>query len=220
VSITAVVALTATLATAGQSPPLRYTRWEKEVRAIERRLDVNPPKRGGIAFAGSSSIRLWDLAESFPNSAVSNVGFGGSEIRDCTFFVNRLALRFEPSAIVFYAGDNDIASGRTAKQVADDFTAFTATVHEKLPNCQIVFIAVKPSPKRWTQFAVQKDANDRVRKMCEVDPRLAYANVVTPMLGGVGKPLPELFVKDQLHLSEKGYVIWAKVLRETLPALR
>ena len=59
-----------------------------------------------------------------------------------------------------------------------------------------------------------------MRKMCEVDPRLAYANVVTPMLGGVGKPLPELFVKDQLHLSEKGYVIWAKVLRETLPALR
>jgi hypothetical protein len=215
-SIAVVVALAATVTTANQTTPLRFTRWEKEVRAIEKRLDANPPKRGGVVFAGSSSIRLWDVSKSFPNLPAANVGFGGSEIRDCTFFAERLVTRHEPTTVVFYAGDNDIANGRTATQVAYDFTAFTKAVHDKLPKCRIHFIAVKASPKRWNMYAVQQKANELVRKACAADDRLAYVDVVTPMLGADGKPVPELFVQDQLHLSPKGYEIWAKVVGESL----
>src|SRR4051812_25168723 len=44
----------------------RFARWEKEVSAIEKRLADDPPKPGCVVFAGSSSIRLWDLKKSFP----------------------------------------------------------------------------------------------------------------------------------------------------------
>lgn len=219
-SITVVVALTTTVAAAGQISPLRFARWEKEIQGIEKRLAADPPKKGGIVFAGSSSIRLWDVPKSFPNWPVANVGFGGSEIRDCTFFVNRLVTVLQPVTVVFYAGDNDIANGRTAKQVADDFVAFTNAVREKLPTCRIAFVAVKPSPKRWAMFDVQKDANERVRKMCLANERMAFVDVVTPMLGSDGKPMPMLFVKDQLHLSEKGYEVWAKAVRETVEKMK
>ena len=215
-SIAVVVALAATVTTANQTTPLRFARWEKEIRAIEKRLDANPPKRGGVVFAGSSSIRLWDVPKSFPDLPAANVGFGGAEIRDCTFFAERLLTRHEPSAVVFYAGDNDIANGRSAAQVADDFAAFTKVVHDRLPKCRVLFVAVKPSPKRWNLFAVQQKANELVRKECSADNRLAYVDVVTPMLGSDGKPTPDLFVQDQLHLSPKGYEIWAKVVGESL----
>jgi lysophospholipase L1-like esterase len=213
-SITMVVALGATLAAAQQVPPLRFARWESEVRAIEKRLDTNQPKKGGWIFAGSSSIRLWDVAKSFPDWPISNVGFGGSEIQDCTYFAHRLITRLEPSKIVFYAGDNDIASGRTAIQVAEEFHVFSKTIHDRLPECQILFIAIKPSLKRWALFDIQTDANERIRKYCTNDVRLQFVDVVKPMLAGGGKPPADLFLSDELHLSAKGYTIWTGQIRE------
>src|SRR6476659_6230466 len=95
----------------------RFTKWEKDVAAIEKRLQDAPPKPGGVVFAGSSSIRLWDLKKSFPEKEYVNVGFGGSEVRDSTHFAPRLITSYKPKAVVFYAGDNDIASGRKPEQV-------------------------------------------------------------------------------------------------------
>jgi lysophospholipase L1-like esterase len=32
------------------------------------------------------------------------------------------------------------------------------------------------------------------------------------MLGAEGKPLPDIFVSDQLHMNAKGYAIWTKII--------
>lgn len=196
----------------GQLPADRAAKWEKEVAAIEKRLAADPPKPGGVVFAGSSSIRLWDLKKSFPDAGYVNVGFGGSEVRDCTHFAGRLVNRHKPRAVVFYAGDNDLNSGRTAEQVRDDFKAFVTAV----PGARIVFVAVKPSPKRWAIFDKQEEANRLVKAVCDADPRLTYLDVVSPMLGSDGKPKPELFVKDELHLSPAGYAVWAPLVKAAL----
>ena len=45
----------------------RFARWEKEVAAIEKRQADKPPEKGEVVFAGSSTIRLWDIAKSFPD---------------------------------------------------------------------------------------------------------------------------------------------------------
>lgn len=210
------LAVVAALTAQCQQPPLAFVRWEAEVRDIEKRLADNPPVKGGVVFAGSSSIRLWDVQKSFPDLPIANVGFGGSQIPDCTHFVDRIVLPSEPKAVVFYAGDNDINAGRTAEQVRDDFAAFAAAVHAKLPKCRIVFLAVKPSPSRWKQFKTQSKANELVKAACLTDERLTFVDAATPLLGPDGMPVPDLYVKDQLHLSEKGYEKWAVILSPLL----
>src|SRR5215218_3408937 len=130
----------------------RAAKWEKEVAAIEKRQAEKPPAKGGIVFAGSSSVRLWDLAKSFPDWNATNSGFGGSDVRDSTLFADRLILRHGPRAVVFYAGDNDIANGRTPEQVRDDFKAFAAAIHKARPEARIHFIAIKPSIARWKRY--------------------------------------------------------------------
>ena len=197
-------------------PPLKHLRWENEIRGIEKRLADRPPAKGGVVFAGSSSIRLWDVAKAFPDVPAANVGFGGSQIPDCTFFVPRLVIPFEPKSVVFYAGDNDIASNRTPEQVRDDFLAFTAAVHAKLPKCRILFLSVKPSGSRWKMYERQRKANGLVKEACEKNSLLRFVDVGTPLLGTDGMPDAELFVKDQLHLSPKGYEKWNAVLKEHL----
>lgn len=194
----------------------RIERWEKEVTAIEKRLKDAPPKAGGVVFAGSSSTRLWKLDESFPGKGYVNVGFGGSEVRDSTHVVPRLISPHRPKAVVLYAGDNDINAGRTPEQVAADFRAFVAAVHKDVPDCKVYFVAVKPSVARWAKYEVQSKANALVKAACAADPKLRYVDIVPAMLGPDGKPLPELFVKDGLHLSPAGYARWTAAVSAAL----
>lgn len=194
--------------------PDPFAKWEKDIAAIEKRLKDAPPKKGGVFFAGSSSIKLWKLTEPFPEAV--NVGFGGSVIRDTTHFAARILLPHEPATIVFYAGDNDIAAKRTPEQVRDDFIAFAKLIHDKLPKTKILYIPIKPSLKRWEMFDRQKIANGFVKALCDKDDRLVYVDIVPVMLGTDGKPVPDLFVKDGLHLSEKGYAIWNESVKKKL----
>src|SRR4051812_289905 len=62
-----------------------YAVWEKEVAAYETADRQSPPPKGGVLFIGSSTIKLWkSLASDFPDHAVINRGFGGTELVDAT----------------------------------------------------------------------------------------------------------------------------------------
>jgi lysophospholipase L1-like esterase len=193
-----------------------FRKWEKDVAAIETRLKLNPPKPGAIFFAGSSSIVQWDLPKSFPDLQTVKVGFGGSQVRDSTHFAARILTPHKPATIVFYAGDNDLNGGRKPEQVADDFKLFCATVHKDSPKTRILFISVKPSLARWAQIEKQTKSNTLVKEFCASDSRLGYIDVVPLMIGPDGKPIPDYFVKDGLHMTPAGYETWNAAVRQAL----
>lgn len=198
--------------------PDQFAQWVAAIEEFEQHDAANPTRAGGTVFVGSSSIRLWDLDKHFHslNPQPLNRGFGGSQIADATHFANRLVLKHRPRTIVFYSGDNDIASGKSAAQVTDDFAAFCKTAHAELPETRIIFIAIKPSPARWKFAEEQQAANGRIQKLCDDDERLAFVDIWTPMLGDDGQPRRELFVDDMLHLSDAGYELWSKLVRQKL----
>jgi lysophospholipase L1-like esterase len=198
------------------APKWDPARWEAAVAKMERRDREKPPPKEAIVFAGSSSVRLWNLAKSFPGVAVVNRGFGGSHLADSTHFAPRLILPLRPRRVVLYAGDNDIAAGKSPERVRDDFLAFVKVVHDKLPKTPIVFLSIKPSLLRWRLAEKMKRTNALIAAECKKDDRLVYVDVWTPMLGKDGKPRRELFVFDGLHLSAAGYKVWAEALKPHL----
>lgn len=201
---------------APETAPHNYARWEKDIAEIEKRLADDKPKPGGIAFIGSSSIVKWDVKKSFPKRNVVNLGFGGSVVVDSTHFAPRILYPLEPKTIVFYAGDNDIARKNSPEQVAEDFAAFMAQTRKALPDVRIIYVPIKPSVARWDQYETQSKANGMIRRQFQDDEKFTYLDIVPAMLGKDGKPRPELFVKDGLHMSEVGYAIWNKALEKVL----
>ena len=187
-------------------------KWAKEMAAFEEQ-DRNDPAIGGVVFVGSSSIRLWDLKKSFPEVPALNRGFGGSVILDSVAHVDLLVIRHKPRIVVFYAGDNDIAAGRTPEQVFDDYKAFVSKVHAALPTTRIAFIAIKPSIQRWALVDKVRAANALVREYAAADDRLGFVDVDGPMLGWDEKPRKDLFVADGLHMTPKGYELWTTLVR-------
>lgn len=194
----------------------RFARWEDDIARFEKLTAESPVKPGGVVFVGSSSIRRWKLEQAFPGKGYVNRGFGGSTLADSTHFAERFILPLQPKQIVLYAGDNDISQGKNATEVVDDFNAFVTRVREGLPDVTIIFIAIKPSLKRWDLYPVMADANKSIAELCKDDDRLVYADIATPMIGNQEKPAEDLFVKDLLHLSDKGYKIWDQVVGQAL----
>jgi len=117
---------------------------------------------------------------------------------------------------VFYAGDNDIAAGKSPERVLADFKEFVTTVRADLPRTKILFLSIKPSIRRWSLVEKMRRANDLIRDYSKQARRVEYVDVAKPMLGADGKPRPELFQRDGLHLNARGYQLWASIVKPLL----
>lgn len=208
-------AIARTPATPADPPPgaVSSPAWEQDMRRFAEAEAADPPPRNAVLFVGSSSIRLWDgLAQDFAGTPVINRGFGGSEIRDSTWYADRIVIPHAPRTVVLYAGENDLASGRSPAQVQADFRAFVERVRRDLPDTRIAFIAIKPSPSRAHLLQAVQEANARVRAEAARWDGVDFIDVFTPMLGADGQGRAELFGPDLLHMNAEGYDLWREAI--------
>ena len=191
--------------------------FESEVSALEARLLQSPISSSPVVFYGSSSIRLWkSLQQDFSGYAVLNCGFGGSRLTDCVRYANRIVLPRKPSAIVIYAGDNDLAIGTPPEKVFQSFKQLFAIFRTYSPSIPIAFVSVKPSPARLMFLENILRFNRMADDFLKTQPETEYIDVCSDMLGQDRKPIQALFVSDQIHLSPAGYQILRKEIGEFL----
>lgn len=200
---------------AQQDPdPLRFS---KQVEQYDSLDTANPPEKNGTVFIGSSSMRMWKSAEKdYKKYNVINRGFGGSQASDANYYFDQLVKKYQPSKIVYYEGDNDIAAGKSPETILEDFKEFVGKVESNFPEASIGFVSIKPSPSRWELVDKMRKANTMIKDYCDSKENLAYIDVFAPMLGDNGRPMPELYLKDSLHMTEKGYKIWDKEVKPFL----
>jgi hypothetical protein len=191
-------------------------RFDDAIEAFEAADQKSRPEKGKVLFLGSSSIRRWDTAAAFDGIDSINRGFGGSQTSDCIYFFDRIVRPNEPSVIVFYEGDNDIAAGKTVEQVFGNFQTFYSMVRKELPDTKIVYIPIKPSIQRAQLWPLMDLMNQLVYTRSQKSRYLYYADIATPMLATGMPPSKSLFAEDGLHLSDKGNALWASVIRPVL----
>jgi lysophospholipase L1-like esterase len=190
--------------------------FQAEVDKLVASDEKNPTEPGGVVFVGSSSIRMWDLEKSFPDQDFLNRGFGGSQICQSTHFFDVLVAKHKPRLVFFYAGDNDIAGGKSPAEVHKDFQAFAKQFREKLPESKLVYISIKPSLARWALADKMREANKLIAAECLKDENFAFVDVWPAMLDDDGQPRKDIFKEDGLHMNEKGYAEWVKLVEPHL----
>ncbi|RCW64436.1 GDSL-like lipase/acylhydrolase family protein [Pseudorhodoferax soli] len=195
------------------------TRWKESFDAFAAADLQQAPQTGGVLFVGSSSIRLWDdLETQFDKMPVIKRGFGGSRMLDVAEHVEQLVLPYQPRLIVVYAGDNDLAEGRTPQQVLDSFVAFVERVRAELPGTRIAYLSIKPSPSRVALLPQAMQANALIAGYSARTPNLDFIDIYSRMLDADGKPRTDLYSADALHMNPAGYAIWkATITPHLLP---
>jgi lysophospholipase L1-like esterase len=187
--------------------------FEKEIKAFEEADKKVPPAQNAVLFVGSSTIQKWKtLAEDFPNETVINRGFGGSQMADSVRYAKRIIIPYYPRKIVIYAGDNDLAAGKSPEQILADFKALVDEVRPELPQTEILYLSIKPSIARWKLVDKIKQANALILDYTKTDKQLGFIDIFPVVLSEDGKPRKELFMPDGLHMSRAGQKLCVPVI--------
>ena len=186
-------------------------RGDRRVREARRRRARR--RRTRSLFVGSSSIRLWDTAKSFPGLPTINRGFGGSQICDSTHFADVLVVKHQPRMIVFYAGDNDIDVRQERRAGARRLPGVRGEGAQVAARRRRSCSSRSSRASRGGSCATQmQEANRLIAADCEEDETLEFVDVWPAMLGDDGQPRKELFVDDGLHMNDAGYKVWTELL--------
>ncbi len=190
-----------------------------EIQQFKKQNSISFPPKNSILFVGSSSFRKWqDVQSYFPKYKIINRGFGGSTLPDVIRYANDIILPYHPKQVVIYCGDNDLASSDTITPeiVTDRFKTLFHIIRKYLPAANIAYVSIKPSPSRKQLMPKMKRANMQIKSYLGKQKNTSFIDVYQPMLLPDGKPRPEIFLEDSLHMNEKGYAIWKKTIQPHL----
>ena len=181
---------------------------------------LKSPSKDSILFIGSSSIVYWKtLKEDMSPHEVINRGFGGAHIAHVNYHFNEVVRNYNPKAIVFFCGTNDLAALKSPAETFSDFETFYSMVKKELTGTKLIVIGVKPTIAREYLIKEEKEFNNLISSLAEKEDLLTYVSVWDPMLTNEGKADPTLFVEDGLHINAKGYEVWTKLVRSAIENL-
>jgi len=193
--------------------PLRF---ESQIQIFQDWDRKNSFVENAILFTGSSSIRSWNTATAFPDYPVLNRGFGGSHLSDVNAHYESVIAPYKPSLLVLYAGDNDVAYGKSSDQIITDYTQLAKRFLADFPNGKLLFVSIKPSNSRWEFWPIMKEINKTVENYNQKQERLYYVDLASPLLDENHKPDPSFFLDDFLHLNENGYKVWTEAIEPVI----
>ena len=192
-------------------------RFQEEVNTIQQKYSsIWNKNKETIVFTGSSSIRLWTNLDSlFPNKQIVNTGFGASLSGDLLHFTEELIIKYNPTKVFIYEGDNDIVSDKKPKEILNNIKTIIERIKLNNLNTYIVLISAKPSPSRWHLKKKYKRFNKKLKRTTKKDPQIHFVNIWNPMLKG-RKINTTLFSSDGLHMNMEGYKIWHNAIKQHL----
>ena len=164
---------------------------------------------------GSFSFERWqDVNEYLPGYTIVNRGFGGSSLTDVIRYAYDIILPYQPKQVVIYCGENDLASAdsTSAVEVVSRFKTLFGMIRTNLPNANITFVSIKPSPSRAVIQSKVKEANKTIKSYIGKQKNAAFIDIYDAMLDASGKMREELYIKDRLHMMPAGYAIWQKAI--------
>jgi hypothetical protein len=193
--------------------------WENDIQKFEQLDRTEKYPNDAVIFAGSSSIKLWSTLENdmLPYPVIQR-GYGGARLSDFAVYADRIFSPHQCRGIVIFIA-NDITGGKEDKspaEVARLFRDVLKTIRKTHPETPVFWIAVTPTPSRWSVWNEIRKAGSKIQDICEHQANTFFIRTDYAFLDENGKPRTELFIGDKLHLNQQGYAIWTEIIKKEL----
>jgi acetyl esterase/lipase/lysophospholipase L1-like esterase len=188
-----------------------------------------------VYFVGDSITRRWRATDypqfltnwnkNFFGWNAANFGWGGDTIQNILWRLRNGELEgVQPKIIVLLAGTNNVGNTRASDAKVADITkgvkALLDTMREKVPKATIIVMGILPRNDGAEPTAVMPSINkinENIAKFAD-GKTIRYLNISDKLADKDGK-LFEGMAADRLHLSLKGYQVWADALKPLLTEL-
>ncbi|MGN6419423.1 MAG: GDSL-type esterase/lipase family protein [Pseudobacter sp.] len=188
-----------------------------EIQKFRQQDSISAPPANPIVFTGSSSFRMWKtMKEDFPGYTVINRGFGGSGLPHVIQYAEDLIFKYNPKQVVIYCGENDLGPDVKGEYISGKFKELFTLIRSRLPEVPIVYVSMKPSPRREKVLTEMKKGNKQIKKFLRRQKKAVYVDVFTPMLAADGSIRKDIFLDDNLHMNAAGYKIWQPLIEKHL----
>ncbi|MCE9565604.1 MAG: GDSL family lipase [Planctomycetes bacterium] len=222
-------------------PPVKDAAWEPAARAKEypwmsiatwKKLHEGHlvrTKKGDVdvVFLGDSITQGWSgdgapvWKKRFEPLKAANYGIGGDTTREVLYRLNDGILDgIKPKAVVLMIGTNNFGlPGDSVADTVKGVETVVASIRKKAPDAKVLLIGIFPRDKAAdTPFRKKiAEANGAIAKIAD-GKAVVYLDIGKKFLADDGT-LPAEVMPDALHLSEKGYGIWADAIEEPLRKL-
>lgn len=179
-----------------------------------------------LIFIGDSITHSWESvgkdvwAQYYtPRNAV-NMGFSGDRTQHVLWRLDHGEVDgIDPKVAVLMIGTNNSnGNDNTAEEIADGIIAICAKLRQKLPKTKILILGIfprgpEPSPQR------EKNAQASLLASKIADGRIIHYLDFGDKFLQPDKTLTKDIMPDYLHLTSKGYRIWAEAIEPKLAEL-
>lgn len=200
------------------TPVPREDDWWKDRQEL---INSRTKEQVDLLFIGDSITHGWEgegkelWAQIYAPRHAMNAGIGGDRTQHVLWRLENGNLEgIKPKLAVLMIGTNNSnGEDNTATEIADGIKAIVSHLREKLPETKVLVLAIfprgeKPNPQREKIAEVNK----QVAAWDQVDgENVIFFDFGDKFLAADGT-LPAEIMPDFLHLSPKGYGIWADAI--------
>lgn len=183
------------------------------------------PGQVDLIFLGDSITQGWEGAgkdaweKYFGKRKPMNAGIGGDRTQHVLWRLENGNIKgITPKAAVLMIGTNN-SGVNTSEEIAAGITAIVAKLRKELPETKILLLAIFPrgADKTDAKRKVTEGANAIIAKLAD-GHHVFYLDLAPKFLAEDGTLSREI-MPDLLHLSPKGYEIWASSIDGKLAEL-
>ena len=205
------------------TPEPRDGNWVKRHESFNQRVAQG---NVDLIFIGDSITHAWESsgkkvwAQYYAKRNAVNLGIGGDRTQHVLWRLDNGNIKnIAPKVAVVMIGTNNSADGRnTAEEMIDGVKAVVDKLRAKQPKTKILLLDIFPRGQRINAQRGKILQVNQVLSQLDARPHVTFLrighNFVSPD-GSIAKDI----MPDFLHLTPKGYEIWAKSIEPTLALL-
>jgi lysophospholipase L1-like esterase len=207
------------------NPVPREGNWNNRARLLDQRLKDTPDAR--LLFIGDSITQGWEgpgvtniWNRYYARRKAVNLGISGDRTQHVLWRLQKAPLDgVKPKVAILMIGTNNSnGEDNTPEQIAQGITAIVRTLRDRLPETKILLLGIFP---RGENFNAQRGKLTQINQVIAKlhDGRnVHYLDIGHRFLTDDGLLLSEIMY-DYLHLTPKGYEIWAETIEPKLAEL-
>ncbi|REK17238.1 MAG: GDSL family lipase [Planctomycetota bacterium] len=190
------------------------------VRQMARHEKINERVKQGdidLVFIGDSITQGWEgngkdvWKKYYDKRNAANLGIGGDRTQHVLWRLENGNIDgISPKLAVLMIGTNNSnGNDNTAEEIGAGITAIVEKLRKELPEMKILILAIFP---RGEKPSPQREKNAKASEIASklADDEMVYYLDIGPNFLEEDKTLTREVMPDLLHLSPKGYEIWAE----------